>query len=199
MIEIKNQMVYTMPLFSGDKQWMVAGIDIGGTNTVVGIVDYDKNLIYENSFLTCPEEGVDKFVKRLTLQIKAAYTKFQTSHQLKGIGIAAPGANYLTGILESPVNLKWGRVDIVLRVEKEFATPVVLINDAHSAALGEQEFGSAKEMKNFIAITIGTGLGAGIILNGKLYRGENGHAGEIGHTIIEDNGRQCSCGRKGCL
>ena len=181
------------------KQKIVVGVDIGGTNTAVGIIDFNKNFIFEDSFLTEPEEGIEKFVNRLAKQIKVIYSKYSSTYILEGIGIAAPGANYLTGILESPANLKWGNVPMIDMMKEYFEIPIILINDAQAAALGEMEFGCAKEMKNFLVLTLGTGFGSGIVINGQLLYGENGHAGEIGHTIVEKKGRQCNCGNKGCL
>jgi glucokinase len=182
-----------------DKQKMVAGVDIGGTNTVVGIFDFDNNFLSEKSFLTNPDEGVNIFMNRLEEEILELISKYKDTHSLEGIGIAAPSANYFTGIIESPANLKWGNVRIVEILNERFKIPVTLINDANAAALGEQEFGRAKGMKNFAVITLGTGLGTGIVIDGHILYGENGLAGEIGHSIIEKNGRQCNCGRRGCL
>jgi len=182
-----------------DKQKIVIGIDIGGTNTTIGIVDFKDDLIFENSFLTKADEGEDTFTRLLIRQIKEAYSEFASTYILEGISIAAPSANYLTGIVESPANLKWGNVNFIELLKEHFQVPVVLINDANAAALGEQKIGVAKGMNNFIVLTLGTGLGAGIVVNGHLLHGENGFAGEIGHTIIEKDGRQCNCGRRGCL
>lgn len=182
-----------------DKKEIVVGVDIGGTNTVFGIVDFNNNILLEDSFKTIPENGADNFFERLAIIIKEAYGKFESKYVLSGIGVAAPGANYLSGIIESPANLKWGNVNFTEIMRKYFQVPVALINDANAAALGEQEFGKAKGVKNFIVITMGTGLGTGIVVNGQLLYGENGLAGEIGHTIVKKGGRQCNCGRRGCL
>ncbi|MHB8578891.1 MAG: ROK family protein [Ignavibacteriaceae bacterium] len=182
-----------------DNHKIVIGVDIGGTNTAIGIVNFNNVLLLENSFLTKADEGINKFIERLTKKIKEAYAKYESTHMLEGIGVAAPSANYLNGIIESPANLKWGDVNFIEMMKKNFDVPIALINDANAAALGELKFGSAKGMNNFIVLTLGTGLGTGIVLNGHLLYGENGFAGEIGHTIIEKEGRQCNCGRRGCL
>jgi glucokinase len=182
-----------------EKQETVVGVDIGGTNTIFGIVDFNNNIISEHSIKTYPERGVDDFFERLALNINETYKKLKPGNVLSGIGIAAPGANHLKGIIQSPANLKWGNVNVYEIMEKYFDVPIALINDAKAAALGEQEFGSAIGINNFIVITLGTGLGTGIVLDGQILHGENGFAGEIGHSIVEKNGRQCNCGRRGCL
>ena len=178
---------------------IVIGVDIGGTNTTIGIVDFHNNILFENSFLTNAEQGVDTFSNKLSKYINSAYSKYKERYSLEGIGIAAPGANYQNGIIESPANLKWGNVQFKELMMEYFQVPIALINDANAAALGEHQFGSAKGMNNFIVLTLGTGLGTGIVVNGNLLYGENGYAGELGHAIIEKNGRQCNCGKHGCL
>jgi glucokinase len=184
---------------NSDKKEIVVGVDIGGTNTVFGIVDFNNNILLEDSFQTIPENGAFDYFERLALVIKKACNRVGSKYVLSGIGVAAPGANYYSGIIESPANLKWGDVNFNEIMRKYFQVPVALMNDANAAALGEQEFGVAKGIKNFMVITLGTGLGTGIVVNGQLLYGENGLAGEIGHTIIKKGGRQCNCGRRGCL
>jgi glucokinase len=181
------------------KDQIVIGVDIGGTNTTIGIVDFHNNILLENSFLTKPDQGAASFSKNLAQYINNAYSLYKNENNLEGIGIAAPGANYHNGIIEAPANLKWGNVNFIELMKQHFQVPISLINDANAAALGEQQFGSAKGMNNFIVLTLGTGLGAGIVVNGHLLYGENGYAGELGHAIIEKNGRQCNCGKHGCL
>lgn len=178
---------------------ITVGADIGGTNTVIGVVDDQNKCLYENSFLTQPEKGVDDFIKRLAEAINSSVTSLNNMHELLGIGLAAPSANYHKGTIEDSANLKWKNVNVIEKMEKYFNVPTVLINDANAAAIGEQTFGSAKGMKNFLVITLGTGLGSGIVVDGHLLYGENGLAGEMGHAIVEANGRECSCGRAGCL
>ena len=181
------------------KDQIVIGVDVGGTNTTIGVVDFNNNMLLENSFLTNPEQGANTFANSLSNHINNAYSKYKNDYSLEGIGIAAPGANYLNGIIESPANLKWGNVKFIELMKNHFHVPMALINDANAAALGELQFGSAKGLSNFIVLTLGTGLGTGIVLDGHLLYGENGYAGELGHAIIEKNGRQCNCGKQGCL
>jgi glucokinase len=181
------------------KDQIVIGVDIGGTNTTIGIVDFHNNVLLEDSFLTKPDQGADAFSKNLSEHINNTYSKYKNEYSLEGIGIAAPGANYQNGSIEAPANLKWGNVKFIELMKEHFQVPIALINDANAAALGEHQFGSAKGMSNFIVLTLGTGLGTGIVVNGHLLYGENGYAGELGHAIIEKNGRQCNCGKHGCL
>jgi len=182
-----------------DKQEIVVGVDIGGTNTALGIMDSNNKILFEDSFFTLPENGVEDFFFRLANIIKKEYINLSQSYILAGIGLAAPSANYLNGTIESPANLKWGNVNLIEMMKKYFDLPVAILNDANAAALGEHAFGAARYMKNFIVLTLGTGLGSGIFIDGHLLHGENGLAGELGHTIIDPEGRQCTCGRKGCL
>ena len=182
-----------------EKENLRIGIDIGGTNTVWGIVDSHDNYLFENSILTHAEEGADSFIRKLAEKIQNDYKKFSDKYDIEGIGIAAPSVNHITGIIEKAVNLHWGEVDFINKMKKYFDVRIVILNDANAAALGERSFGAAKGMNNFIIITLGTGLGSGIVVNGQLLYGENGLAGEIGHSVIEVNGRKCSCGKFGCL
>ncbi len=182
-----------------EKQEIVVGIDIGGTNTVLGIVDLENRIIFENSFKTLPQNGVEDFFYRLSDIIKKEYSNLEENYNISAIGIAAPSANYRTGMIESPANLKWGNVNLIEKMKIYFDLPIAVINDANAAAIGEHTFGIARNMKNFIVLTLGTGLGSGIFIEGNLLQGENGLAGELGHTIVDPEGRQCTCGRKGCL
>jgi glucokinase len=181
------------------KQKIIAGVDIGGTNTAFGLVDFDNNVISQNSFKTRPEKGADLFLEHLAEAINSECLKLKDEYVLSGIGVAAPSANYINGTIESPANLKWGNINLIEMMKKYFDIPVTIINDANAAALGEYTFGTARGMKNFIVLTLGTGLGSGIFIDGRLLYGEDGHAGEIGHTAVEAMGRQCSCGRYDCL
>lgn len=139
-------------------------------------------------------------VARIHDMIKKLLPEFAASYELKGIGIGAPNGNYYRGTVENPPNLSWkGVIDIVGMFRRYFDIPVVITNDANAAALGEMLFGAAKGMKDFIVITLGTGVGSGIVANGQLIYGADGFAGEIGHTIYDPLGRQCGCGRRGCL
>ncbi len=181
------------------KKYLSIGVDIGGTNTAFGFVDSSNNCVFENSFATEAEKGVDNFLERLYNKINLYLERYKDNYIIEGMGISAPGVNYLTGVIESAANLNWGRVNLSDKIKNYFEIPVVFLNDANSAALGEQEFGIANGMKNFIVITLGTGLGSGIVVNGQLLYGQDGLAGEVGHSIIELNGRKCHCGKRGCL
>ena len=181
------------------KSKIVIGIDIGGTNTAFGFVDADGNLISEYSIPTNSNDKADVFFDRLFKEIDGQFNKFSARYKLIGIGIGAPNANFYKGTIENPPNLSWGHVNILEIIKKYSALPSSITNDANAAALGEMLFGAAKGMKNFILITLGTGLGSGIIVNGELVYGADGFAGEIGHTVVDPNGRDCGCGRKGCL
>ncbi len=176
------------------------GIDIGGTNTAFGIVDRDGNCLADDTIPTLAHEPITLFLPRLYDRMRLLWHNVEDRCVLQGIGIGAPSANYYTGTIEQPPNLNWGQVVHLKRiVEEEFAVPVALTNDANAAALGEMLFGAARGMKHFIIITLGTGLGSGIVVNGDVLYGADGFAGELGHTIVDPNGRMCGCGRRGCL
>ena len=175
------------------------GIDIGGTNTVFGFVDRQGNCVAESSISTNPYEAAENLFARLHLEIVGLHKRIVDNYNFIGIGIGAPNANYYKGTVELPPNLNWGYVNVLEIVQKYFDIPSAITNDANAAAIGEMKFGAAKGMKDFIVITLGTGLGSGIVSNGELIYGADGFAGEIGHTIYDPNGRQCGCGRKGCL
>ncbi len=178
---------------------IVIGIDVGGTFTKYGIVDKNGNCLFENSISTNSVNGAESFIKELSIQLKADLLKFPDAH-LCGIGVGAPNGNYYNGTIEFAPNLKWiGIIPVVKLFNQHFDVPAVLTNDANAAAIGEMIFGGAKNMKDFVVITLGTGLGSGIVSNGELIYGHDGFAGEIGHTIVKLNGRQCGCGRRGCL
>jgi glucokinase len=178
---------------------VVIGVDIGGTFTKYGIVDRHGNCLIENSISTNSGNGVEEFLKDATKAFKNDLAKF-SDISLKGIGIGAPNGNYYNGTIEFAPNLKWkGIIHLVDLFKKNFDVPIVLTNDANAAAIGEMIYGNAKDLRDFIVITLGTGLGSGIVSNGEVIYGHDGFAGEIGHTIVRHNGRQCGCGRKGCL
>jgi len=181
------------------KQKLTVGVDIGGTNTVFGFVEENGKCVFSSSITTNPDEEADLFISRLSNQIKEDFNHYSSNYSLSGIGIAAPMANHLNGTIETPSNIKWGKVNFVAKIEKYFEVPVAIINDANAAALGEYEYGLGKGLKNFIVITLGTGLGSGIIMNGNLLHGKGGLTAEFGHVIINPNGRHCNCGRTGCL
>jgi glucokinase len=182
-----------------NKKQVVAGVDIGGTNTVFGLVDKTGKIVAEGNFKTTDYPQVSQFVPALTGAIKKLLAE-KKDCQLIGIGIGAPDANYYKGTVEHAPNLAWkGIVPLAELVRKKINVPVVLTNDANAAAMGEMIFGGAKKMKNFIILTLGTGLGSGIVIDGKMVYGHTGFAGELGHMTIVPGGRMCGCGRKGCL
>ncbi|MFA5803969.1 MAG: ROK family protein [Melioribacteraceae bacterium] len=181
------------------KKKIAIGIDVGGTNTVFGFVDEAGECIYESSILTHADQDADQLFSRLFIKIDSDFKKYSDDYELIGIGIGAPNANYYKGTVELPPNLNWGIVNVLEIVKKYSPLPSAITNDANAAAIGEMIFGAAKGMKDFIVITLGTGLGSGVVVNGELVYGSDGFAGEIGHTIVDPNGRECGCGRKGCL
>jgi glucokinase len=178
---------------------LVVGVDLGGTNTSVGVVDDSGRELLNSRFPTHPRESAAAFVARLAGVIHELVGRLGPGATLRGIGIASPAANGLRGTIESPANLGWGTVNIMEMVRGHFSVPVAITNDANAALLGEQMFGVARGMKNVIMITLGTGLGAGIAVDGKLIQGENGAAGEFGHMTLDPRGRVCGCGRRGCV
>ncbi|MFZ5947912.1 MAG: ROK family protein [Stygiobacter sp.] len=182
-----------------EKTKVTIGVDIGGTNTVFGFVDKNGKIIYSSSIPTHSDKDANQLFERLFNEINTSYKKFENEYKLVGIGIGAPNANYYKGTVEMPPNLNWGMVNVLELIKRYTPLPSAITNDANAAAIGEMIFGAAKGMKNFIVITLGTGLGSGIIVNGDLVYGNDGFAGEIGHTIVFPNGRECGCGRKGCL
>lgn len=182
-----------------DQKEVVLGVDIGGTNTKFGYVDRSGNLLAEGEMSTEAHRSADEFFERLHTEAAKLFALKEDQLKLIGIGLGAPNGNYYKGTIEQPPNLSWKYVNVVATLKRWYSIPVVLTNDANAAALGEQLFGAAKGMKDFIVITLGTGLGSGIVANGELIYGHDGFAGEIGHTIVDPKGRQCGCGRRGCL
>lgn len=178
---------------------VVTGIDIGGTNTVFGLVDRDGVILAENRFRTTSFPEIKDFVSGLTDSIKKLVSE-TGNVKLIGIGIGAPNANYHKGTIELAPNLAWkGIVPLAGLIRKKINLPIAVTNDANAAAMGEMIFGGAKKIKDFIILTLGTGLGSGIVVNGELIYGHTGFAGELGHTIVVPGGRDCGCGRQGCL
>jgi glucokinase len=175
------------------------GVDIGGTNTVFGYVDRKGNCLASASIPTNAHQQAELYFDRLQGAAKTLLSNIKENTQLVGIGIGAPNANYYKGTIERPPNLSWEYVDVRATLKQYYSVPVTITNDANAAALGEMRFGAAQGMKDFIVITLGTGLGSGIVANGELIYGADGFAGEIGHTIVDPEGRQCGCGNRGCL
>jgi glucokinase len=177
---------------------VVAGIDIGGTNTVVGLVDFHGAQISELRFPTQAHERADEFLPRLVNAIREICSGLPPGNPLAGIGIAAPAANSRRGTVENPANLNWGTVNLVEMIQEHLDVPVVVTKDSNAAVVGEMRYGVARGMRNFIMITLGTGLGAAIVVDGELHEGEHRTAGEFGHFTVDPSGRECGCGRRGC-
>lgn len=179
---------------------IVLGVDIGGTNTKIGLVNKKGEIIKKSSFKTGAKESFEKFIAEFEKQAKDLLQQISKEYNLIAIGIGAPNANYKSGCMEHPPNFRWGDIiPVVEKVDKIFNVPISFTNDANAAALGELEFGAGTGMKNFVVLTLGTGLGSGIIIDGKLLQGEHGMAGEIGHISVNPEGRMCNCGLQGCL
>ena len=182
------------------KAEVVAAIDIGGTNTVFGLVDANGNILLKETVSTEHFPIPEDLVAVVCEHIKKAMLQFADKYELVGAGIGAPNGNYFNGTIEFAPNLKWeGVIPLAKLFSERLNVKTVLTNDANAAAIGEMMFGGAKGMKDFIFITLGTGLGSGIVSNGEMILGHDSFAGEIGHVIMFPDGRQCGCGRKGCL
>jgi glucokinase len=181
------------------KSKVVLGIDIGGTNTKFGYVDREGHCLAGTSIQTEADHSAQQFFNQLQENTKALHENIEEECELAGIGIGAPNANYYKGTIENPPNLNWEYVDVKAEMGRYYKVPLAITNDANAAALGEMFFGAARGKKDFIVITLGTGLGSGIVANGELIYGADGFAGEIGHTIVDPNGRRCGCGKLGCL
>ena len=179
----------------------VVGIDIGGTNTVFGIVDARGVVIASSSIKTLKHSDVNAYLDELYNEVTRLLVANDAVDKVHGIGIGAPNANYYTGMIEKLVNIPWPTpLPLVQMVSDKFGIPVAITNDANAAAIGEMTYGAARGLKDFIMITLGTGVGSGIVINGQLVYGHDGFAGELGHTIMKrNNGRLCGCGRTGCL
>jgi glucokinase len=176
---------------------LALSIDIGGTNCVYGLVKKSGEIIYENTIETASFSQCKEFVEFLSKDVDILYNKTN----IVGIGIGAPNGNHFTGEIQYAPNLPWekGIIPIKSFFEDKFQIPTILTNDANAAADGEKLFGCAKNLDHFIVITLGTGLGSGIYINNQILYGSNGLAGEFGHIRVIQNGRECKCGRKGCL
>jgi glucokinase len=183
-----------------DKPYAI-GVDVGGTNTVFGIVDKRGQILKNGSIQTAKHADISDFIDELCDALEKLINEVGTKDDIKGIGVGAPNGNYFTGSIEFAPNLRWkGVIPFVEIMEKRIGIPVALTNDANAAAIGEMTYGAARGMKDFIVITLGTGVGSGIVVNGKLVYGSDGFAGELGHVIMRrTNGRLCGCGRSGCL
>lgn len=175
------------------------GIDIGGTNSEVAWIDVNGKILKQSSFDTKKFNTPELLVEELGEYINIENKNF-SEYNVIGIGIGAPNGNYYNGTVEFAPNLGWdGIVYLAEMFQEKTKLPTKLTNDANAAAYAEMLYGGAQKMKNFLVVTLGTGLGSGIVVNGQILYGSNGFAGELGHTIVENNGRLCGCGRKGCL
>lgn len=179
----------------------VIGIDMGGTNTAFGIVDARGTVIASSSIKTGKHSKIEDYINELYEEIHRLIVSNDAEGKINGIGIGAPNANYFTGVIEDGVNLPWPTpIPLADLVSKKFGIPCVITNDANAAAIGEMTYGAARGLKDFIMITLGTGVGSGIVVNGQMVYGHDGFAGELGHVIMKrNNGRVCGCGRTGCL
>lgn len=179
---------------------LVIGIDIGGTFTKYGFVDRVGNFYAEGVSPTDVHDNVNDYLEALASAIKASEKEISVPYKIVGVGVGAPNGNYHKGTVENATNLKWdGIVYFADLFRKYYDVPLKLTNDANAAALGEMIYGSAKGMRDFIMITLGTGLGSGIVVNGDLVYGHDGFAGELGHVNVKKGGRKCGCGNYGCL
>lgn len=186
-----------------DKPYVV-GIDIGGQTTKMGIVDTRGQVLAQTVIRTDTYTDVNLYIDELAAALEKIITESDSEGKIRGIGVGAPNANYYTGNIENAVNIVWGGSTSIpfakLLSEKTGGLPVALTNDANAAAVGEMTYGAARGMKNFIMITLGTGVGSGIVINGEVVYGHDGFAGELGHTCaVRSNGRLCNCGKTGCL
>lgn len=179
----------------------VIGIDMGGTNTVFGIVDARGIVLASSSIKTQKYNNITDYIDELYNETMKLVEANDAVDKIYGIGVGAPNANYFTGMIEDGVNLPWPTpVPFAKLLSEKFGIPVAITNDANAAAIGEMTYGAARGLKNFIMITLGTGVGSGIVINGQLVYGHDGFAGELGHVIMKrNNGRLCGCGRTGCL
>ena len=181
----------------------VIGLDLGGTNSVFGIVDSRGEIKATTAIKTQGYDNVDDYVNACVNALEPIIEQVGGIEQIKAMGIGAPNGNYYNGTIEFAPNLSWGHdgiVPLAAMFKERLDIPVALTNDANAAAIGEMIYGVARGMKNFIVITLGTGVGSGIVINGQLVYGCDGFAGELGHVIVRrENGRPCGCGRKGCL
>lgn len=182
----------------------VIGVDLGGTNTVFGIVSARGEVIAQDSIKTKQHKTAAEFVEAGLACLRPLVTQVGGIEQIQGMGIGAPNGNYYNGTIEFAPNLPWahdGVIPLAQLFSDALGIPVKLTNDANAAAMGEMTYGAARGMKNFIVITLGTGVGSGIVINGQLVYGCDGFAGELGHVIMDrrPDARPCGCGRKGCL
>ncbi|MBL7873452.1 MAG: ROK family protein [Cyclobacteriaceae bacterium] len=179
---------------------LTVGIDIGGTNTKYGIVDRKGNVLHQGNIPTTEYDEFQAYFDGMADALRIGIQDLPSDSRIVGIGIGAANGNYYTGNIERATNLKWkGVLPLASMFKEEFDVPCILTNDANAAAVGEMIYGNAKNMKDFVVITLGTGLGSGFVCGGVLLNGHHGIAGEVGHTSVNPNGRYCNCGKRGCL
>ncbi len=183
---------------------LVIGIDVGGQTTKCGIVDARGTVLAQTVIRSDETTDHEAFIASLAEALNRIIAEAQAEGRIRGIGVGAPNGNYYTGTIEYAPNLKWGGAKVIpfakLLSEQMNGIPVSLTNDANAAAVGEMTYGAARGMKNFIMITLGTGVGSGIVIDGNVVYGHDGFAGELGHTCaVRHNGRACGCGKTGCL
>ncbi|MBQ7525494.1 MAG: ROK family protein, partial [Abditibacteriota bacterium] len=183
---------------------LVIGIDIGGQTTKCGIVDARGTILSQTVIRSDNHTEVEPYVAELAAALNHIIAEAGAEDRIRGIGVGAPNGNYYTGTIEFAPNLTWGgqqKIEFAKMLSEAVGgIPVSLTNDANAAAMGEMTYGAARGMKNFIMITLGTGVGSGIVINGEVVYGHDGFAGELGHTCaVRHNGRSCNCGKNGCL
>ena len=182
----------------------VVGIDVGGQTTKLGVVDARGTVLAQTVIRTDTYTDIAPYISELAVALNKVIADAGVEGKVKGIGVGAPNGNYYTGTIENAVNLSWGGTQTIefskLLSEAMNGLPVALTNDANAAAVGEMTYGAARGMKNFIMITLGTGVGSGIVINGDVVYGHDGFAGELDHVAaVRNNGRTCNCGKTGCL
>ncbi len=179
---------------------LTIGIDIGGTNTKYGIVDRKGNVLHQGNIPTTVYDDFQSYFNGMTDALRSGIQNLPSDTKIVGIGVGAANGNYYTGNIERATNLKWkGVLPLASMFKEEFGVHCILTNDANAAAVGEMIYGNAKNMKDFVVITLGTGLGSGFVCGGVLLNGHHGIAGEVGHTSVNPTGRYCNCGKRGCL
>ncbi len=180
---------------------IVAGVDVGGRGTSIGFVNREGKIIHQGNIPTLTHQDVDIYIKSLVDYIQQESKVLEPNYKLVGIGVGAPDANCITGTIEHAPNLGWGDyVPFVTKLKIYFPDlPIALSNDANATAVGEKVFGGAKSMKDFVMLTLGTGVGGGLYVNDQLVIGSGGFAAELGHVNVQPEGRECGCGRLGCL
>lgn len=180
---------------------LVIGLDLGGTNSVFGIIDREGKVLTTTSIKTQGYQNVESYVEDSVKAVMQIVEQVGGMEKIHAMGIGAPCGNYHNGTIEQAANLAWakGVVPLADMFVSRLNIPVAITNDANAAAMGEMIYGEAVGMKNFVELTLGTGVGSGIVANGQLIYGCDGFAGELGHMVVEPEGRPCGCGRKGCL